>query len=57
MRRMATTPTTDKPKCWCGKPHPRGDARNGEVKHFVLNWKLYELRKDGQKKEAEEKKD
>jgi hypothetical protein len=21
-----------------------GDARNGEIKHWVANWKLYELR-------------
>lgn len=35
-------------KCWCGKTHPKGDARNGEVKHFVLNWKLYELLKANQ---------
>ena len=36
-------------RCWCGKVHPRGCALNGEVKHFVLNWKLYWLRKDGRK--------
>jgi len=31
-------------KCWCGKCHAKGDARNGEIKHWVANWKLYELR-------------
>jgi hypothetical protein len=36
-------------KCWCGKTHPRGDVRNGEVKHWVINWKLYCLRhRDGE---------
>ena len=39
-------------KCWCGKTHPRGDARNGEVKHWVMNWKLYQLRhRDGKEQE------
>lgn len=33
-------------KCWCGKMHPRGDSRNGKVKHFVVNWKLYQLKQD-----------
>ena len=48
-------------KCWCGKDHDlvsqRGDTRNGPIKHFVLNWKLYDLRKDGQGEEmvADEK--
>jgi hypothetical protein len=31
-------------KCWCGANHSKGDARNGEVKHWVANWKLYWLR-------------
>jgi len=30
--------------CWCGKKHDRGDIRNGEVRHFVSNWSLYQLR-------------
>lgn len=36
-------------KCWCDQVHKRGDARNGEVKHFVSNWKLYQFR-NGQEK-------
>lgn len=35
-------------RCWCGKDHDclaeRGDARNGPIRHGVINWKLYELR-------------
>ena len=31
-------------KCWCGEIHPRGSMLNGEVKHFVANWKLYQIR-------------
>lgn len=31
-------------KKWASETHPRGDARNGEVKHWVMNWKLYQLR-------------
>jgi len=38
-------------ECWCGKTHPRGSIFNGEVRHFVMNWKLYQLRA----KDAEEK--
>jgi len=34
--------------CWCGRDHTTiaqaDDARNGPLKHSVLNWKLYELR-------------
>lgn len=44
-------------KCWCGQNHntiaQRGDPRNGPIKHSVMNWKLYDLRKDGQGKEME----
>ena len=40
-------------KCWCGNTHPRGDARNGEVGHWVMNWKLYQLRQ----KDTEEHED
>ena len=36
-------------KCWCGQDHSlhsqHGDARNGKIKHWVMNWKLYEIRK------------
>ncbi len=43
-------------KCWCGKDHDtsaqRGGAQNGPIKHFVINRKLYDLRKDGQGKEG-----
>lgn len=43
------------PNCWCGRDHDtmsqRGDLRNGPVKHWVINWKLYDLRKDGQGEE------
>lgn len=36
-------------RCWCGKKHGKGSHLNGELKHFVLNWKLYQLRaKDGE---------
>lgn len=42
-------------KCWCGKTHPRGSILNGEVKHFVMNWKLYQFRhKDGKGEEENE---
>lgn len=34
--------------CWCGRDHrtfaEHGDIRNGPLKHWVINWKLYELR-------------
>jgi len=40
-------------KCWCDKTHPRGDARNGPVKHWLMNLKLYQLRQ----KDAEEQED
>lgn len=37
--------------CWCSQPHLKGGVQNGEVKHWVSNWKLYELRRkdDGPK--------
>ena len=38
--------------CWCGKKHDRGDMRNGEVRHFVSNWSLYQLRNDRREKDA-----
>jgi len=42
-------------KCWCGKRHGKGGALNGDLKHFALNWKLYQLRhKDGEVKEKAE---
>ena len=31
-------------RCWCGKVHPRGCSLNGDMRHFVLNWKLYQFR-------------
>lgn len=31
-------------RCWCGKTHPRGCVKNGEVRHWVMNWKLYQFR-------------
>lgn len=38
--------------CWCGRNHntvaQRGGAMNGPIKHSVINWKFYDLRKDGQ---------
>jgi len=34
-------------KCWCGKTHGKGSRLNGELKHFVMSWKLYQIRKDG----------
>jgi len=47
--------------CWCGKNHnlvsQRGGALNGPIKHSVMNWKFYYLRKDGHGKEPELKKD
>jgi len=39
-------------KCWCGRGHPRGDHRNGEVNHSAVNWKLYALLKDAQAQKA-----
>ena len=38
------------PKCWCGQDHSLQsqhgeDARNGKIKHWVMNWKLYQIRK------------
>ena len=46
-------------KCWCGKDHDlvsqRGGAMNSPIKHSVINWKLYDLRKDGQGKAEVEK--
>jgi len=51
----------EKMTCWCGKNHDtisqRGGVINGPIKHSVWNWKLYDLRKDGQGKELEPKKD
>ena len=42
-------------KCWCGKDHDlisqRGNIRNGPIKHSVINWKFYDLRKDDQGEE------
>jgi len=39
-------------RCWCGHDHDlvsqRGGAMNGPIKHWVINRKLYDLRKDGQ---------
>ncbi|MFW6125524.1 MAG: hypothetical protein ACOC58_00300 [Chloroflexota bacterium] len=42
-------------KCWCGKTHPKGCVLNGEVKHWVSNWKLYWLRNGSQEEEAPQK--
>lgn len=48
-------------KCWCGIDHnlasQRGGAENGPIKHWVMNWKLYDLRKDGQSEEPVPKRD
>lgn len=33
-------------ECWCGKNHDKSDAINGKMKHFVLNWQLYRMRKE-----------
>ena len=35
-------------KCWCGEDHS-ADGQNGSVKHYVMNWKLYQLRTDNGK--------
>ena len=48
-------PFLRKGKCWCGKTHPRGDVRNGPVKHYTINLKLYQLRvKDGEEEKEKE---
>jgi len=41
--------------CWCKETHPRGSVHNGEVRHYVANWKLYQIRrKDGEGEEEKE---
>ena len=35
-------------KCWCGKCKPERNG-NGSIKHYVMNWKLYQLRTDNGK--------
>jgi hypothetical protein len=34
--------------CWCGKCKTVGKD-NGPIKHYVMNWKLYQLRTDNGK--------
>lgn len=34
-------------ECWCGEHHGKGSVRNGDLKHYTLNQKLYQLRRDG----------
>jgi len=36
--------------CWCDETHTRGSMHNGEVKHYVANWKLYQIRHKEPKK-------
>jgi len=36
-------------KCWCGGVHS-ADGRNGSVKHWAMNWTLYQIRADDLKR-------
>ena len=47
-------------RCWCGIDHStiaqRGGIQNGPIKHWVWNWKLYEIRKYDRGEEPGEEK-